>query len=276
MIANYIKILLRSVAQVMFQNNAWTGLVFLLGIFVSSLDAGLGALLGTMVAVLTARALNYNKSDIENGIFGYNGTLVGVAIIYFFSLNWISIILIIIGSILSALLVRWFQKIKLSAYTAPFVISTWLVLLVVKLIPLNYAGQSVGLEATNLELFSGVTKGFAQVMLQGNAVTGLLFLLALFISYKKAAWLGLAGSVLGLVVAWIFSLPLLMINLGLFGYNAVLCLVAFQNDKSFRWQGALAVVFSVFITYFMDTIGIFALTAPFVISTWLFRDFLGG
>lgn len=42
--------LLRSVGQVMFQNNSMSGLLFLVGIFINSYQYGLTALLGLIVA----------------------------------------------------------------------------------------------------------------------------------------------------------------------------------------------------------------------------------
>ncbi|MFA6098718.1 MAG: urea transporter, partial [Patescibacteria group bacterium] len=43
---HFIKILLRGVSQVMLQNNAFTGALFLFGIFYNSWIMGLGAILG--------------------------------------------------------------------------------------------------------------------------------------------------------------------------------------------------------------------------------------
>ncbi|MBR6831342.1 MAG: urea transporter, partial [Tidjanibacter sp.] len=53
-----IGVLLRGAGQVMFQNNAWTGLFFLAGIFYGAVSGGTplvawGALLGLVVSTMT-------------------------------------------------------------------------------------------------------------------------------------------------------------------------------------------------------------------------------
>jgi urea transporter len=61
-----------------------------------------------------------------------------------------------------------------------------------------------------------------------------------------------------------------MINIGLFGYNAVLCGIALGTKK---WNGFMlatfAILLSVLLNHGLDKIGIITLTAPFVIATWV-------
>ncbi|MFA5995561.1 MAG: urea transporter [Patescibacteria group bacterium] len=60
-----------------------------------------------------------------------------------------------------------------------------------------------------------------------------------------------------------------MINIGLFGYNAVLCGIALGTKK---WSGFIlatfAILLSVLLNYGLGKVGIITLTAPFVIATW--------
>ena len=76
----HIRTILRGVGQIMLQNNALTGLIFLAGIFYNSGLMGCGALFGNIISTSSAKLLKYPKEDIENGLFGFNGTLVGIAI----------------------------------------------------------------------------------------------------------------------------------------------------------------------------------------------------
>ena len=70
----------RGVGQVMFQNNAVSGLLMLVGIACNSWLLALFALLGNFVGTLTAFFSGYSKEDIEDGLYGFNGTLVGIAV----------------------------------------------------------------------------------------------------------------------------------------------------------------------------------------------------
>ena len=81
--------LLRGAGQVMFQDSAWCGLFFLLGIGWGAWkegipEVGIGAVLGLIVGTLAAYILNAPRADIRKGLHGYNGILVGCALPTFF------------------------------------------------------------------------------------------------------------------------------------------------------------------------------------------------
>lgn len=266
---NYIKIILRGAGQVMLQNNVWTGLLFLVGIFYNSWLLGMGAVLGNIISTVSARLLKYSNEDIKNGLYGFNGTLVGIAIWYFFGFNLATTLAIVIGAALSTVIMRVMQK-KFSAFTAPFVVSAWLVMLGIKFFDLASAAASALPSAESFNLFSAVSLGFGQVMFQANIVTGVIFLLAILINSRLAAIYALYGSLIGGLLAWLFSLPLDMLNFGLFGYNAVLCAIALGDKKRSAFLFAtLAVCLSVLLNFGLEKIGVITLTAPFVLATWI-------
>ena len=261
----------------MLQNNAWTGFLFLIGIFYNFWIMGVGAIAGTIISTISAKLFKYPKEDIENGLYGFNGTLVGIAVLFFFELNIYTVIAIIFGSILSTIIMHEMKK-KIPAYTAPFVISTWIIILGIKFLNLAPFISSTISQASSLDIFSATTMGFGQVMFQGSVITGLIFLFAIFVNSKLSAFYALYGSLLGIAFALILSLPLNMIGIGLFGYNAILCGIAFESIKFKKFIFAtIAILLSVLVSFWMGDIGIITLTAPFVISTWivlLIRHFL--
>lgn len=267
--SNYLTIILRGVGQVMLQNNALTGLLFLVGIFYNSWLMGLGALLGNIASTVSARLLKYPAEDIKNGLYGFNGTLVGVATWYFFGFNLATTLAIVLGAAFSTVIMRTMQK-KFPAYTAPFVISTWIVIFGIKFLGLAPLVASVLPPANSLNLFSAISLGFGQVMFQADIVTGLIFLLAILINSRLAAIYALYGSLLGGLFALLFSLPFNMINFGLFGYNAVLCAIALGDKKRSAFLlTTVTVCIAVLINFGLGEIGVIALTAPFVLATWL-------
>lgn len=73
-------ILGRGIGQVMFQNNALSGLLMLIGIFLNSWQMGLLAVSGNIISTSTGRISGYDRDDIKNGLYGFNGTLVGIAV----------------------------------------------------------------------------------------------------------------------------------------------------------------------------------------------------
>ena len=60
-------ILGRGIGQVMFQNNALSGLLMLIGIFLNSWQMGLLAVSGNIISTSTGRISGYDRDDIKNG-----------------------------------------------------------------------------------------------------------------------------------------------------------------------------------------------------------------
>ena len=80
----FIDVTLRGCAQVMFQNNPLTGLIFFIAIFIAAYGEGnpaaaYGCVLGTVVATFTGMFGNDRTSWLA-GLYGYTGCLVGVAL----------------------------------------------------------------------------------------------------------------------------------------------------------------------------------------------------
>ena len=134
----FIKILLRGTGQVMFQNSAWTGLLFMIGIFWGAYAegqglVGWGALLGVTVSTVTGYLLGFPAKDGEQGLWGFNGVLVGCAFPTFMGNTvwmWLALAL-------CAALTTWvrtgFNNVmapwKVNSFTFPFVFCTWMFLL---------------------------------------------------------------------------------------------------------------------------------------------------
>lgn len=74
---------LRGVGQVMLQNNRYAGLLFVLGLAVASPMFALAAVLGTIVGTATAAWLGVGRGQLRDGLFGFNGALVAIALLVF-------------------------------------------------------------------------------------------------------------------------------------------------------------------------------------------------
>lgn len=268
---NQIKSLLRGVGQVMLQNNAVTGLLFLLGIFYNSLIMGVGAVTGLLSATLAAVLFKYSNKDIVDGLYGFNGVLVGIAMLFFYQSSVLVFCLIIIGSVFSTWVMNFMMVKKWRPYTFPFILATWILILLVKFLHLADSVGAGGMVVNSSTYWlSATSMGFGQVMFQGSIVTGLIFFIAILINSKMNAAYGLLGSVLGILFGLVFSLPLSLINIGIFGYNGVLCGIALgdKNKKSFG-LAVLAIILSSVILVGFNLLGWSALTAPFVFATWI-------
>ena len=254
----------------MLQNNAITGLLFLIGIFYNSAIMGFGVLIGVFASTIIAFILKYKKKGIEDGLYGFNGALVGIALTFFFKVDFLLIILIIFGSILSSLIMNFMHNRKLSPYTFPFVLSTWFLIILIRHYALIPQKTQKLVEVANLNAISSLSMGFGQVMLQPSIISGITFLIAILINSRISAIYAVIGSFIGMVIALLFSFPINLVNIGIFGFNAVLCGIAFaDNKKHSLFYAVISIIISIFIIYGMVILNFIALTAPFVFATWI-------
>lgn len=291
----YVKILLRGAGQVMFQGNAWTGLLFIAGIFWGAYEAGTpmvawGAMLGLMVSTATGYIFSLPADEGQQGLWGFNGVLVGCAFPTFLGstiVMWLSLALCAALTVwlregMNRVMRRW----RINSLTLPFVLSTWLFLLA--------ARAMYGLDASHmatpvlpdhittggyLYLSEAVVywlRGVSQVFLIDSWVTGLLFLIGLLIASRWAALWAAAGSALAIVVASAFGASGYAIEHGLYGFSAVLTAIALAT-VFYRpgWRSALWAMVGVVVTVvsqaamnvMLDPFGLATLTAPFCVST---------
>ena len=296
--------LLRGLGQVMFQNNPVTGLLFLVGILVNSPKLAGAGLLGLAVSTLAAYLLGADTALIRNGLFGFNGVLVGIGLAFFLEFDLMLGVYIVLGGAVSTVVMMALANLlstwDMPALTAPFVLTAWLLLFAVYqldalhptdlIVPTapdpqaaiqtdlrELATGSGGLTLANLA--HGLFRGVGEVMFQDNLLSGLIFVVAIAVNSRVSAGFALLGSAVGLLTALALGGDGFSAYHGLFGFNAVLCAIAIGGVFFvLTWRSAVyalvAAVFSVpafsAIAVLLSPIGMPALTAPFVLTTWLF------
>ncbi len=294
----FIRTMLKGAGQVMFQGNTMTGLFFLLGILWGAIAEGrlsimIGALVGLITSTLTGYLLKQPANDGKEGLWGFNGILVGCAFPTFLGNTpqmWFALIL-------CAALTTWvrtgFNNVmapwKTNSFTFPFVFCTWIFLLASRMLQGMPPESLSAPELTqhwdaHVELSLGTIliywlKGISQVFLINSWVTGILFLIGLYLSNKWAALWASIGSMVSLLTVLYFHGAGNDIVNGLYGFSPVLTAIALgctfyrPNLRTAIWA-LLGVLVTVFVQAGMDILmlpfGIPTLTAPFCIATWLF------
>lgn len=261
---------LRGFGQIMLQGSALTGVLFILGIGVGSLTMLMGALVGALSGLVSARLLRFDARLIGQGLYGFNAALVGLAVLFFHAPSVISFALVMAGGMLSTVImhVMLTKVVSVPALTAPFVISTWLMLFVASHLHLPYAAlASIDVEAGHLR---SVLRGVGQVMFQNGWVAGLLFLAGLALHAPSAAAWATLGSWLGLLLAQGIGFPQEHTTLGIYGFNASLVAIALvPRFKANIFPALFGVLLSVWITREFQMAAVPGLTAPFVLATWV-------
>lgn len=294
LLLGFLDSVLRGVGQVMLQNNSYAGLLFLIGIFYNSALFGFAVLVGTVASTVTAMLLGVKRSHVREGLFGFNGALVAVALLYFLQPDLLAWCYVIIASacttVVMAALLNVLDTWKVPALTAPFVFTTLCFVLAcarfgrlhsTHLLPTAGLPKAATVEGivTMSTVAYGLFSGVAQVFFQANVITGVLFTIGLLISSRAACVAALCGSLMGLLAAWGLGAAEPAIRAGAFGFNSVLTAIAlgsvfFVRDVASTVYTALAVVVTAVVfaavSAALEPIGIPALTSPFVIVVWLF------
>lgn len=264
----FVQLLLRGVGQVMFQNNAYSGLLFLVGIFYHSWPLGIAAILGAALSTSTARLLGYPKEDIQNGLYGFNGALTGIAVWHLVGVSPLTAGALLVGSMAAAPVQHYLQKV-VPPYTAPFILITWALLgILTAVFRVPLAGGAAAPDEP-MQMLMALANGFGQVMLQQSPVTGSFFLAGLLVNTRVSALYAAYAALLSTLLGLLMAAPVSVINAGVFGYNAILCAIALadQRRSTFFWI-SLAVVASVLLNTWLAQAGLITLTAPFVLVTW--------
>ena len=270
---NSLLILGRGIGQVMFQNNALSGLLMLIGIFLNSWQMGILALSGNIISTLTAHFSGYGRDDIKNGLYGFNGTLVGIAVGVFMELSLGSLLLMVVAACISTWIARLLNlQRSLPGFTAPFILSVWMLLGVCSWImpDILLVSDTVTDATQGINYFQTFSFGIGQVMFQGNIWTGLLFLIGILINSRTAAFYTVIGALFPIPLAILLGIDAETLNMGLMGYNGVLCAIALGDRtlKSLVWDSC-SVLLSTLLQIIGMNLEITTLTAPFVVSVWI-------
>ena len=197
-----VETILKGIGQIMLQDNMWTGLLFLIAICYDSLFMGFVALLSSAIGTLTAKVCNFDKTNISKGLYGFNATLIGVGLVFFFHANPFIWTAIIVGSILSTLLMEFSIRKKIPFFTFPFIIVTIVAIIVTKqfgLAEINPAQSATII--SELKDFVVVGHAYSEVIFQGSVVAGLIFFLGVFVSNPTAALYGFVGAIIVAAIA---------------------------------------------------------------------------
>jgi len=262
---DWAEALLNGFSQVLLQRNPLCGLFCLLAILVSAPSSLGGALLGAVAGLLTAQRRGYAKTERQSGVYSYNGVLLGSLICYRFDWSPLLPLLIIACGGLSAMLMQgWLQRAPrascLKAYTAPFVLFSWVLLL--------FAAPMPNTPAASSDLIQALPLGLGQVFLLDHPLAGVLIGIGLLISNRTAALWAAVGCISGIAFA-VWQQETSQALLGLSGYNPALAALAFSHVRYKPWLPGIAIVLAILLQPGFSGLGLATLTAPFILACWL-------
>ena len=297
----FVDWVLRGIGQVVFQNNPISGAVILGGIFYNSWIYGTVCVVGTIISTLTALLLRADRGMIKDGLFGFNGALIAIAMVAYTSPNFTTgnipnlhlCLYIVLCAIFTTVILPAFGAIlgphKVSGLTMPFVLATWFFLgallhfatidvsgALKPTSPSDFTGPTPSY--SSITWLHGITMGIAEIFFQDNWVTGVIMLIGIAINSRIAAFMALMGSTVAVGAAMFYGAHDEAIRDGLFGYNAALTALALGGFfLVLNVPGFIYAVIGVLVTVRVwASLGIFlepscmpVLTSAFVFVTWM-------
>lgn len=215
--------LLRGYSQIIFCNNPLTGLIVLLG-FIDSPTSGILSLLGSVVALLTAKLIRTEPYLVRSGLFCCNGALIGFALAVYLRLSLLQVLLIIFASGLSAMFLKFLlealaMRQGLPSLSIPFLIVTWLSLLIAHYVPrqfylpLDFPAFLRGgfVEHMLVPLFpesvNTILYIISGIFFRSNVFLGLIALVGIFTFSRISPLFGVVGGVIGLMLYGALATP---------------------------------------------------------------------
>jgi urea transporter len=244
--------------------------------------------------------LKADKALIRDGLFGFNGALVALALVAFTSEDFragaipsVAMLVYLISA--AALTTMAFASMaallgphKVAPLTMPFVLVGWLFLFAVLKFDAIDAGPMA--KPVSPDQFSyttpydfrtwyeGIGTSIGQIFFQDNWISGYIIIAGIAISSRISAAMALLGAVVGTLIAVLFGGPEGAIRDGLFGYNSALTAIALGGFfLVMTWSSFFYAVFGAIVSawlwasiaIFLKPIGMPVLTSTFVLVTWI-------
>ncbi|GFH55259.1 hypothetical protein CTEN210_11735 [Chaetoceros tenuissimus] len=294
MVLNFLEYNLRSIGQVYFCNNPFTGLLFVVALLIQSTRCAVYGIVATITANGFALLMRFDRGLIASGLFGYNSILCGLAIGTFsstakhadYTVEMIcsSIITSLLSVLFFVAMAKILNQYKSPPFTFPFNFAAIFFLLgsgsmlniqgiqvIEPSLPSN--GDLDQPLITVVNFFLGSLRSIGQVFLADNIISGGLMLIGIGICSRYLAVAAYLGSLIANGLAVLIGSNNGSIEAGLFGYNASLTLAAmalfYVPSLSTFVLGILAVIMTVLAQHTLiqafAPFGLPVMTLPFCV-----------
>lgn len=233
----------RAMGQVIFLNSTTSGRIIFASLVLGDPTLAAFAALGSFTATSTSKFIGLDEDTYKNGLWGYNGALIGCAASVFGPAYPPYMVLsTILGSAATPVLSASLKNAtSLPQWTWPFNIVALTSLLQTRslLESSQSATTDTGLEETVadssvstiptteiIDVVSSPLLGISQIFVVGSPLTGAGISAAIYMYSPKLAYHALGGSAVGCAVGVLSGADLSDVCMGLWGYNSALSSMA--------------------------------------------------
>lgn len=269
--------LLCAFAQIFLQQRPGFGLAVLLALLIGAPELLGDALLGALASTLVAQRRGYPAADIDAGLYGYNGALIGLLISL--QLTWtplLPLLLLLTAGLSSLLLTHWLRAARehewLPAYTLPFVLFGWTLPWLAELLaltPLPEGPPPALADSPWLAFAEATLRGMGQVIFLDAPLAGLCLLVGLTLSDRYCAAWALLAAALPAGLAVLAEQTATAALAGLQGYSPVLAAIALAQWNRQPWAPLAGIVLSMGLQPGFATLALAPLSMPFILACWL-------
>jgi urea transporter len=267
---------LRGCSQLCFQTNELTGLLLLAAVLIASPLAAAYMLLAAIMAPAGRMLLGDRGPVLETGLPGLNPCLIALSLPTFFHTGWTDVAMwgVLVVSVACAIVLTRLSVAFLPFPTLalPFLIIFWVLFALAPKLGVLQPIVFGPAEHTAIQPFRAVLSGLGEAIFSPNIWSGLLFLVGVLLSDWRHGLLAFFGAVIGTVVSYYHRevVDSAGINLGLYGFNGVLTAISVFVFCGGKLRLAiLGAILATMLTPAILDFGVQALSAPFVLTTWL-------
>jgi urea transporter len=256
--------MLSGYGQICFNDNPFSGLLFLAACFAGSPQHGISSIVATLASTAAACLLGAPRDALRLGLYSYNAALAGMGLALFvFPGQGITLAGLVYAAVLGLFCVpltaaafRLLSKWDIPPLALPYCVSLAVLvpaaLSFARLEPavsiLPRIGGMPFLDAPSLaELPVILCNNFAEVVWQHNIVSGILLMLGILIASRIDFCSAICGACVATLFAVLFGMPPSDTLMGIHGYNAILLMIVLfgrgyaMSLKSFLFALCMAV-----------------------------------
>lgn len=287
MINKLTTISLKSVSQVFFIENIYTGILILIGIGYTAVVSGnyalfFAAIIGAILSNVVAIYHNYDENILNSGLYGFNGVLLAMAVALFIEHSPLMWFIMIIGVYLATIVTNSLNNTITKTFgipgsTGPFVFSGWLILFaayqfsLVSVITGIHPHFISNFSQTGDDLFNYINltelffRNIGQVYFLGEPLSGVIILIGLFVGNKIYGGYAALGSLIAIITSIIVGVDYNVMMNGLYGFSSVLTAMAL--GCVFIGNNFIYAIFGAIVTVFLQA-SLYSLTESFAVPSF--------
>ncbi|WP_175654581.1 urea transporter [Burkholderia ambifaria] len=263
-----LRILLRSIGQIVLQENAFTGATLVAALALTDLRLACAALVGAAAANVTAVLTGAERRAVEQGLHGFNGALAALVAVVFAPAP-LALVLAPLAAVGAALVQRAMRtplaKWRQCPYSSPCLAATalWLPFVAMQ----HASGAATDAAPTLSSIAAALLSGVAQTAFAQGAWAGMLIVAGIAIASRRAAAFALGGAIVSTVLLVALGAGDTGFTDGLLGFNGALAALALMSRGTRAALAAAAL--AALIQWLAMRADVPALTAPFALASWI-------